>query len=76
MADTKKYVYITKETITNARDRVILELNNITDGEAQRALELAAEYNELDKIVKEEFGEVYLFFCSENAKKSNKAIDN
>lgn len=58
MADTRKYVFITKETITNARDRVRKELNDLTNGYAQLALDLAKEYNELDEIIKEEFPEM------------------
>ena len=52
-----KYVKITEETIKSARERVRKELNDITNGYAQLALELAAEYRELDEIIKEDFGE-------------------
>ena len=47
------YTSITEDTVAHARDRVRKELNDLTDGEAQKALDLAAEYNELDGILKE-----------------------
>ena len=50
---TVMYTRISEETVANARDRVRKELNDLTDGEAQKALDLAAEYNELDGILKE-----------------------
>lgn len=45
------YTSITEETVANARERVRKELNDLTNGEAQKALDLAAEYNELDDIL-------------------------
>lgn len=45
------YTSIEMETVENARERVRAELNALTDGEAQKALDLAAEYNELDDIL-------------------------
>lgn len=57
MEKTRKYVFITEETIKSARERMRKELNDITNGYAQLALDLAEEYRELDEIIKEEFGE-------------------
>ena len=51
--ENRIYTSITEETVTNARERVRKELNDLTNGEAQKALDLAAEYNELNGILAE-----------------------
>lgn len=47
----KIYTSISEETVVNAMERVRKDLNGLTDGEAQKALDLAAEYNELNGIL-------------------------
>lgn len=48
------YVFesITVETLTGARDRVLDDLNALTDGNADKAIKYVAEFNELDEILK------------------------
>lgn len=46
----KEYVQITKSTLEAARDRVLDDLNALTDGEAEKALRYAAEFAELESI--------------------------
>jgi hypothetical protein len=45
------YTTITAQTITGARDRVLSDLNALTDGKAQKAIELVSEFIELDSIL-------------------------
>lgn len=45
------YTTITEQTITGARDRVLSDLNALTDGKAQKAIELVSEFIELDSIL-------------------------
>lgn len=47
------YTRITEVTATNAKERVRKELNDLTNGEAQKALDLAIEYYELEGILEE-----------------------
>lgn len=45
------YTTITEQTVTGARDRVLSDLNALTDGKAQKAIELVSEFIELDSIL-------------------------
>ncbi len=45
------YTTITAQTVTGARDRVLNDLNALTDGKAQKAIDLVSEYLELDSIL-------------------------
>lgn len=47
------YASITIETLTGARDRVLDDLNNLTDGNAEKAIKYVTEFLELDKILEE-----------------------
>ena len=47
---TREYVQITKSTVEAARDRVLDDLNALTNGEAERAIRYVAEFNELEGI--------------------------
>lgn len=49
-----KYIYdsITAETVKAARDSVLADLEALTDGKAQEALNLAAAFAELDGVLK------------------------
>ena len=47
------YTSITEETLTAARDRVLDDLNALTDGNADKAIQYAAEFKELDGILEE-----------------------
>lgn len=49
----RTYVNITIETLTGARDRVLDDLNNLTDGKADKAIKYVKEFLELDKILEE-----------------------
>lgn len=45
------YTTITEATVTGARDRVLGDLNALTDGKAQKAIDLVSEFLELDSIL-------------------------
>lgn len=45
------YTSITYETLERARDRVLDDLNNLTDGKADKAIAYVKEFMELDKIL-------------------------
>ena len=47
------YTSITEATLTAARDRVLDDLNALTDGKAYEAIKYAAEFKELDGILEE-----------------------
>ena len=47
------YASITYETLTGARDRVLDDLNQLTDGNADKAIKYVNEFMELDKILRE-----------------------
>lgn len=47
------YASITYATLTGARDRVLDDLNQLTDGNAERAIKYVNEFLELDKILSE-----------------------
>lgn len=47
------YVSITEATAYGARDRVLDDLNALTNGEAEKAIKYVAEFNELDRICRE-----------------------
>lgn len=49
----RAYVAITEATALGARDRVLDDLDALTDGEAEKAIKYVAEFNELDSICKE-----------------------
>ena len=49
----KIYTFITEETITGARDRVLDALNALTDGKADVAIRYVSEFVELDSILEE-----------------------
>lgn len=53
MENKRVFASITEVTLTAARDRVLDALNELTNGEADRALRYAAEFNELDGILRE-----------------------
>ena len=44
------YVSITEATAYGARDRVLDDLNALTNGEAEKAIKYVAEFIELDNI--------------------------
>lgn len=46
------YTEITEATALGARERALNDLHALTNGEADRAIRLVAEYNELDAICK------------------------
>lgn len=46
------YVAMTEATALGARDRVLDDLNALTNGEAEKAIKYVAEFNELDSICK------------------------
>lgn len=46
------YVAITEATALGARDRVLDDLNALTNGEAEKAIRYVEEFNELEKICK------------------------
>lgn len=47
------YTSITEETVTGARDRVLDQLNELTDGQADVAIRYVSEFVELDNILRE-----------------------
>lgn len=49
-----KYIFekITEDTVRTAREKLLDKLQEITSGNAQEALDLAAAYAELDSILK------------------------
>ena len=47
------YTTITAETVTGARDRVLSDLNALTDGKAELAIKLVSEFCELDGILEQ-----------------------
>lgn len=47
------YTHITEATAYGARDRVLDDLNALTNGEADKAIKYVAEFNELEAICKE-----------------------
>ena len=47
------YASITYETLTGARDRVLDDLNDLTNGEAEKAIKYVTEFLELDKILED-----------------------
>ena len=47
------YASITYGTLTGARDRVLDDLNKLTDGNADKAIKYVIEFMELDKILEE-----------------------
>lgn len=53
MANTSIYTSITEETVTGARDRVLDQLNELTDGQADVAIRYVSEFVELDNILRE-----------------------
>ena len=53
MDDVKVYVSITESTAYGARDRVLDDLNALTNGNADRAIKYVKEFMELDGICKE-----------------------
>lgn len=44
------FTSITEATAYGARDRVLDDLNALTNGEAEKAIKYVAEFKELDKI--------------------------
>ena len=48
-----EYVRITIETLTGARDRALEDLNQLTHGNAEKAIKYVKEFLELDKILQE-----------------------
>ena len=53
MDDVKVYVSITESTAYGAMDRVLDDLNALTNGNADRAIKCVEEFKELDGICKE-----------------------
>ena len=53
MDDVKVYVSITESTAYGARERVLNDLNDLTNGNADRAIKYVKEFMELDGICKE-----------------------
>ena len=53
MDDVKVYVSITESTAYGARDRVLDDLNALTNGNADRAIKCVKKFIELDGICKE-----------------------
>lgn len=51
--DKSFYTRITYNTLTGARDRVLDDLNLMTNGRADTAIKYVQEFLELDKILKE-----------------------
>lgn len=47
------YTSITEETVTGARDRVLDQLNELTNGQADVAIRYVSEFVELDNILRE-----------------------
>ena len=47
------FTQITVETLESARNRVLDDLNALTNGEAEKALAYVSEFLELDTILKE-----------------------
>lgn len=47
------YAAINKETVENALERVRVEINALTNGEAQKAIDLVKEHNELARILEQ-----------------------
>lgn len=47
------YAFITEETLTGARDRVLEDLNALTNGEAEKAIAYVSEFIELNSILEE-----------------------
>jgi hypothetical protein len=45
------YTTITAETVTGARERVLNDLNALTDGKAELAIKLVSEFCELNSIL-------------------------
>ena len=45
------YASITYATLTGARDRVLDDLNQLTDGNAEKAIKYVEEFLELEKIL-------------------------
>ena len=50
---TTIYTSVTEATAYGARDRVLDDLNALTNGKAETAIKYVAEFNELDGICKE-----------------------
>lgn len=53
MDNVTAFVSITEATAYGARDRVLDDLNNLTNGEADKAIKYVDEFKELDSICKE-----------------------
>ena len=53
MANNSIYTSITEETVTGARDRVLDQLNELTNGQADVAIRYVSEFVELDNILRE-----------------------
>lgn len=51
--DNSIYTQITEATAYGARDRVLDDLNALTNGEADKAIRYVAEFKELEAICKE-----------------------
>lgn len=47
------YTSITEETVTGARDRVLDQLNELTNGHADTAIRYVSEFVELDGILEQ-----------------------
>ena len=53
MGNNTKFVSITETTAFGARDRVLDDLNKLTDGNAERAIKYVQEFLELESICEE-----------------------
>jgi len=49
----KVYVSIPRKSLEAARERLLDDLNALTDGKAERAIELAMAYKDLDEALEE-----------------------
>lgn len=47
------YASISVETLQKAREMALTALHELTNGEADKAIELAMQYKELDDVLKE-----------------------
>lgn len=50
---SKHFVSITLETLQGARDRVLDDLNQLTDGKADKAIRYVEEFIELNSLLTE-----------------------
>ena len=53
MANNSIYTSITEETVTGARNRVLQQLDELTNGMAETAIRYVSEFVELDNILEE-----------------------